>query len=210
MNFLFLILMLTQIGDMNFQSFFFNNCMCLNNMFALNVSCSTQLDTDIQTLSLIDLFTTRNSSLNTVKFEILSNLLLIFKETYVSYLLEVINLDLNFNHKCRLIVKSSQFNLSIKQNFNKIIKSNVFFGLQYAIDLFSINNTFVLNFSVLNNSEILMVGLNSSISFNNRTESIQPSKPDLIGLVIYIVIFFFVAFGFLLIYTFIINKKKKF
>jgi ABC-type multidrug transport system permease subunit len=86
----------------------------------------------------------------------------------------------------------------------------VFYGLQYVIDLFSINNTFVLNFSVLNNSEILMVGLNSSISFNNRTESIQPSKPDLIGLVIYIVIFFFVAFGFLLIYTFIINKKKKF
>lgn len=84
----------------------------------------------------------------------------------------------------------------------------MFFGLQYAIDLFSINNTCVLNFSVLNNSEILMVDLNSSISVNNRTESIQSSKPDLIGLVTYIVIFVFVAFGFLLIYTFIINKKK--
>jgi hypothetical protein len=200
--------MLSQIGDMNFQKFYFNNCMCLNNIYALNVSCSTQLDNDIQTLSLIDLFTTRNSTLNTIKVEILSNLLLIFKETYVSYLLEVINLDLNFNHKCRLIIKSNQFNLSIKQNFNKIIQSNVSFGLQYAIDLFSINNTCVLNFSVLNNSEILMVDLNSSVSVNNRTESIQSSKPDLIGLVAYIVIFVFLAFGFLLIYTFIINKKK--
>ena len=84
----------------------------------------------------------------------------------------------------------------------------MFFGLQYAIDLFSINNTCVLNFSVLNNSEILMVDLNSSVSVNNRTESIQSSKPDLIGLVAYIVIFVFLAFGFLLIYTFIINKKK--
>jgi len=211
-------LFLNYIEEMNFQKFYINNCNCLNNTFA---SCNTILDNHT-------IRSNKSLTLNSVKQEISNNLKLIIKENFNYFdeffsnfneFLNVTNMDLIYNQKC-ILTPSNQFNLSIKQNytnnskcFYNIFKSDVsFVGLQYIIDLSSINNKFILNnFRIsFNNSEYLNNSY-SCILISNKTELIQQENhtfPDLIGLIIYFVIFFFIALVSLLIFTFKANTIK--